>query len=388
MAAKYRFRDYFPSHVTCEIESVQQCTKKMFETYWNEGNVRMFTLVLIGMEIAMLDPIDAVSKHKKNFLRTVKSAKKVNLPSSNKISWDRVQMRLANQIGGEKKNCDSRSSYRIGTNRFLVKKYFTFGERSVPSDRVHLVETTEAPMLVYRSKQNAISSDRKFCALEQKLYERYVLQPSTTYLFPEHTTYLLIAVQPSFFSLHVTFKGTNAEGSYPFREKYYLDDPTRLVVAPPTPYHEPPAKRKREEDVIESDQFILPDDSSAEPTVAISSVSSLAIEQSVPNNEAYYVFQINPNYYMPECEPISPETTTNYEIPTLIQVHPIRYVHGPYDYVNPEILDKKWNNISERDLSGIKEKTRSYQVEPLNLKMTGQDLLNKTLDEIASYCDN
>ncbi|GFX14447.1 hypothetical protein TNCV_1616301 [Trichonephila clavipes] len=89
---------------------------------------------------------------------------------------------------------------------FFVKKDFTFGFRTVKSVEIHLIQTTNVPMLIYefpsssfRYRANPNLFRRSFEPYDQMLYHRMVLEPHTAYPIPAGTRYILLTVQKTVF---------------------------------------------------------------------------------------------------------------------------------------------------------------------------------------------
>lgn len=88
-----------------------------------------------------------------------------DLTGSKNISWKLAQKRLNNPsrisnygIKSSSVNCSrSNSDVRFGfafENVLLVKTYFTFGMQKPEADEVHVVQTTNVPMLIYLPKED------------------------------------------------------------------------------------------------------------------------------------------------------------------------------------------------------------------------------------------
>ncbi|GBM36641.1 hypothetical protein AVEN_221918-1 [Araneus ventricosus] len=99
---------------------------------------------------------------------------------------------------------------------FLVKAFFTFGQRTVPMDWVHVHITTDAPILFYRYDPEQAESrfrqrfrvlDRRFHTNDEFLYDRFVLQPVTTYGVTAGTTYCIVTVEKTLLSVWVVPEG-------------------------------------------------------------------------------------------------------------------------------------------------------------------------------------
>ncbi|GFU44984.1 pro-Pol polyprotein [Nephila pilipes] len=144
---------------------------------------------------------------------------------------------------------------------FIVKCFFTFGLRKVEPGTIHLIQTTNVPVLIYelppssrRSQAEPNLYRRSFEPYDQMLYHRTVMEPHTSYPIPAGTQYILMTVQKTVFALDVlpeTILTTLLQNGFrlgDFRKaKHYHQKAYKLP--PPTPAHTPveerPASGKR-----------------------------------------------------------------------------------------------------------------------------------------------
>ncbi|GFV61545.1 hypothetical protein TNCV_92491 [Trichonephila clavipes] len=83
-----------------------------------------------------------------NFKRAIMEAKHVNEFRPDDVLWEKISKGLLRNPDRPLKNTDKRMVY-IYNNMFFVKKVFTFGFRTVKSGEIHLIQTTNVPMLIY-----------------------------------------------------------------------------------------------------------------------------------------------------------------------------------------------------------------------------------------------
>ncbi|GFX73095.1 hypothetical protein TNCV_1704971 [Trichonephila clavipes] len=128
-------------------------------------------------------------------------AKHVNEFRPDDVLWEKISKGLLRNPDRPLKNTDMRMVY-IYNNMFFVKKEFTFGFRTVNSGEIHLIQTTNVPMLIYefpsssiRRRANPNLFRSSFEPYNQMLYHRMVLEPHTAYPFPAGTRYILLTVQ-------------------------------------------------------------------------------------------------------------------------------------------------------------------------------------------------
>ncbi|KAF8789559.1 hypothetical protein HNY73_007490 [Argiope bruennichi] len=89
----------------------------------------------------------------------------------------------------------------------MVKAYFTFGQRTVQPGCLHLYRTTDAPMLFYeldeRYKHPDRVKDKRFHWHDQYDFKRFVWQPNSNYVVAEGTTYMIMSIQKTLFSVNI-----------------------------------------------------------------------------------------------------------------------------------------------------------------------------------------
>ncbi|GFX59330.1 uncharacterized protein TNCV_4632881 [Trichonephila clavipes] len=145
----------------------------------------------------------------------------------------------------------------IYNNMFFVKKDFTFGFRTVKSGEIHLIQTTNIPMLIYqfpssslRCRANPNLFRRSFEPFDQMLYHRMVLEPHTAYAIPAGTRYILLTVQKTLFGLDIIPEMIlpqlmeNGFNLGDFRKRKRFDQKAYKLL-PPTPAHVPVETNKR-----------------------------------------------------------------------------------------------------------------------------------------------
>ncbi|GFU01260.1 hypothetical protein TNCV_5124131 [Trichonephila clavipes] len=82
-----------------------------------------------------------------NFKRAIMEAKHVSEFRPDDALWEKASKGLLSYPDRPLKNIDKRMVY-IYNNMFFVKKDFTFGFRTVRSGEIHLIQTTNVPMLI------------------------------------------------------------------------------------------------------------------------------------------------------------------------------------------------------------------------------------------------
>ncbi|GFX21766.1 uncharacterized protein TNCV_547031 [Trichonephila clavipes] len=144
-----------------------------------------------------------------NFKRAIMEEKHVNEFRPDDVLWEKISKRLLRNPDRPLKNTDKRMVY-IYNNMFFVKKDFTFGFRTVKSGEIHLIQTTNVPMVLYefpssslRCRANPNLFRRSFEPYDQILYHRMVLEPHTAYPIPAGTRYILLTVQKTVFGLDI-----------------------------------------------------------------------------------------------------------------------------------------------------------------------------------------
>ncbi|GFV08702.1 hypothetical protein TNCV_4055861 [Trichonephila clavipes] len=136
-----------------------------------------------------------------NFKGAIMVAKHVNEFRPDDVLWEKISKGLLRNPYRPLKNTDKRMVY-IYNNMFFVKKDFTFGFRTVKSGEIHLIQTTNVPMLIYEFPSSSLRCRaspnlfrRSFEPYAQMLYHRMVLEPHTAYPIPAGIRYILLTIQ-------------------------------------------------------------------------------------------------------------------------------------------------------------------------------------------------
>ncbi|GFT38559.1 uncharacterized protein NPIL_18431 [Nephila pilipes] len=195
-----------------------------------------------------------------NFKRTIHEAQIENRFDPDAIQWEKISQAFMRNPDRTLKNADKRMGFQFN-NMFIVKSFFTFGLRKVDPGTIHLIQTTNVPVLIYelppssrRSQAEPNLYRRSFEPYDQMLYHRTVMEPHTSYPIPAGTQYILMTVQKTVFALDVlpeTILTTLLQNGFrlgDFRKaKHYHQKAYKLP--PPTPAHTPveerPASGKR-----------------------------------------------------------------------------------------------------------------------------------------------
>ncbi|GFW62766.1 uncharacterized protein TNCV_2625291 [Trichonephila clavipes] len=191
-----------------------------------------------------------------NFKRAIMEAKHVNEFRPDDVLWEKLSKGLLRNPDRPLKNTDKRMVYTYN-NMFFVKKDFTFGFRTVKSGEIHLIQTTNVPMLIYefpsssfRCRANPNLFRRSFEPYDQMIYHRMVLEPHTAYPIPAGTRYIFLTVQKTVFGLDIipeTILPQLMENGFnlgDFRKMKRYDQ--KVYKLPhPTPAHVPAETNKR-----------------------------------------------------------------------------------------------------------------------------------------------
>ncbi|GFS35959.1 uncharacterized protein NPIL_193751, partial [Nephila pilipes] len=195
-----------------------------------------------------------------NFKRTIHEAQIENRFDPDAVQWEKISQAFMRNPDRTLKNADKRMGFQFN-NMFIVKSFFTFGLRKVDPGTIHLIQTTNVPVLIYelppssrRSQAEPNLYRRSFEPYDQMLYHRTVMEPHTSYPIPAGTQYILMTVQKTVFALDVlpeTILTTLLQNGFrlgDFRKaKHYHQKAYKLP--PPTPAHTPveerPASGKR-----------------------------------------------------------------------------------------------------------------------------------------------
>ncbi|GFT83582.1 uncharacterized protein NPIL_106621 [Nephila pilipes] len=195
-----------------------------------------------------------------NFKRTIHEAQVENRFDPYAIQWEKISLAIMRNPDRTFKNADKRMGFQFN-NMFIVKCFFTFGLRKVDDQMIHLIQTTNVPVLIYelppssrRSQAEPNLYRRSFEPYVQMLHHRTVMEPHASYPIPEETQYILMTVQKTVFAFYVlpeTILTTLLQNGFrlgDFRKaKHYHQKAYKLP--PPTPAHtsveERPASGKR-----------------------------------------------------------------------------------------------------------------------------------------------
>ncbi|GFV78787.1 uncharacterized protein TNCV_1718191 [Trichonephila clavipes] len=235
-----------------------------------------------------------------NFKRAIIEAKHVNEFRPDDFLWEKISKGLLRNPDRLLKNTEKRMVY-IYNNMFFVKKDFNFGFRTVKSREIHLIQTTNVPMLIYefpssslRCRANPSLFRRSFEPYDQMLYHRMVLEPHTAYPIPAGTHYILLTVQKTVWFGHYPRNHSpqlmeNGFNLGDFR-KMKLFDQKAYKIPPPTPAHVPAETNKRplEQQPVPSSKrnrvfitpVIRPPELIARPSTALATPQPVSIPES------------------------------------------------------------------------------------------------------------
>jgi len=160
------------------------------------------------------------------------------------IMWDSIVRRLKRDPSRKLNNANVSLLFRLD-NMYLVKKGFTYGNWTVASGHLHVVQTSNAVMLCYELPSNSnIPAQEKMRRhlpeAYQFVYNRYILPPHGIYVIPAKTQYVLVSVQKTIFALDVVPAHLVPAGGKLFNSfKSYSTQQVEYNVPPPTPCRSP-----------------------------------------------------------------------------------------------------------------------------------------------------
>ncbi|GFT65615.1 endoplasmic reticulum resident protein 29 [Nephila pilipes] len=242
-----------PDNTNALDHVVRQGLVKVFITYQEPKNNRIFVSFSSPTWFQKKTLMD-------NFKRTIHEAQIENRFDPDAIQWEKISQAFMRNPDRTLKNAGKRMGFQFN-NMFIVKCFFTFGLRKVEPGTIHLIQTTNVPVLIYelppssrRSQAEPNLYRRSFEPYDQMLYHRTVMEPHTSYPIPAGTQYILMTVQKTVFALDVlpeTILTTLLQNGFrlgDFRKaKHYHQKAYKLP--PPTPAHTPveerPASGKR-----------------------------------------------------------------------------------------------------------------------------------------------
>ncbi|GBO36509.1 hypothetical protein AVEN_263971-1 [Araneus ventricosus] len=245
----------FPDQIVASAPTLHHPRSKDY--FLQLTNVTVFSLKLHDQLLKFYPLLQGTPKTwsnevlRDNFVRTAMESSKIAPFQPRKVHFEKLQERFSRPVQRGLRNTDVRAGFCWNDHTFLVKAYFTFGQRTVPQGHQHLFQTTDAPVLFY--KLNNVGSpnssfrvqDTWFHRLDQYVYDQYVWQPHSIYAVPEYTTYAILTVQKSLFSVHVLpMEVLGADWKRPDADRH-------LLGAAPPPQVEK-KKRKRREDEEEA----------------------------------------------------------------------------------------------------------------------------------------
>ncbi|GFT91621.1 hypothetical protein TNCV_686541 [Trichonephila clavipes] len=103
-----------------------------------------------------------------NFKRAIMEAKHVNEFRPDDVLWEKISKGLLKNPDRPLKNTDKRMVY-IYNDMFFVKKDFTFGFRTVKPGEIHLIQTTNVPILIYEFPSSSLRCRTNFNLLRGAL---------------------------------------------------------------------------------------------------------------------------------------------------------------------------------------------------------------------------
>ncbi|GFX88599.1 hypothetical protein TNCV_2660101 [Trichonephila clavipes] len=164
-------------HTCRRFTSLHDGTNRcLLRAHFNDRTSRDAARETRRIGICRSTPVDTVK-------RAIKEAKHVNEFRPDDFLWEKFCKGLLRNPDRPLKNTDKRMVY-IYSNMFFVKKDFTFGFRTVTSGEIHIIQTTNVPMLIYEFQSSSLRCranmfGRSFEPYDQMLYLRMVLGPHT-----------------------------------------------------------------------------------------------------------------------------------------------------------------------------------------------------------------
>lgn len=240
------FVDIFPSVETKELVKLEY-PEKNFQYVPNNTTLYAFVLYMTSQNIIYYKRVDHnKEKFHKHLLFVGKEAKEFHRDSIDPfaINWLSIATRYKRPvIEFQRSNVDIRAGYKFDQNKFLVKGFFTFGQRTVEMGTAHVIQTLNVPLLFYIMDQTSVKiqmkrTPRLFPCDELHLYDRSVLGPNEIFRIPSGTTYLIFAPQKTFFSLDIV--NENLHFKVPFIDPLLNRKTSLFYELPPprTPYIE------------------------------------------------------------------------------------------------------------------------------------------------------
>ncbi|GBN65713.1 hypothetical protein AVEN_20818-1, partial [Araneus ventricosus] len=92
-----------------------------------------------------------------------------------KVHFEKLEERFSRPVQRGLRNTDMRAGFCWNDHTFLVKAYFTFGQRTVPQGQKHVYQTTDASVLFYKLNDGSSNSSFRvqecwFHRLDQYVY--------------------------------------------------------------------------------------------------------------------------------------------------------------------------------------------------------------------------
>lgn len=124
------------------------------------------------------------------FDKWIKETKSLDFPST--YDFEKIQTRLSNKKMHNRKNADLRE-FLYFNDFYLVKKFFTFGFRTVPENECHIITTTRKPVDLFIAKQKLLYADGFFDRKKDYAFDKYILDANKSYFLDSGYQYLLVS---------------------------------------------------------------------------------------------------------------------------------------------------------------------------------------------------
>lgn len=204
--------DIFPARISLNVSKLSHPgSTKNFKLIFGNQKVQLSIPVIINNTLFYklkewnLKRID-------HFAKTGHASTIVNEFKPEQVSWNYVKRQLREKTEENQKNANVRFCFHYD-NIFLVKAFFTFGQRRAEPGKWHIYQTSHAPMLFYvlrSGKRISKEFDRNkaFCVADQSKYDSCILQPISRYKVTSDYVYVILTLQKTLFSLDVVKEGT------------------------------------------------------------------------------------------------------------------------------------------------------------------------------------
>ena len=171
--------DIFPRYVSENVKKLQY-PEKYFKYWANDENIKPFLLFLNKDDIVYYLKQPMNKQCFDAILQIGKKCQSVDKFDPKCINCCRIKHKLSQSpIDKMRKNADHRLGFKLN-NTYLVKYSFRFGLRTVEQGTAHLIQTLNAPLILYilPKKLGRVKNEQKlFPTNELHLYTQSQLMP-------------------------------------------------------------------------------------------------------------------------------------------------------------------------------------------------------------------